>query len=80
VPEKEEREITVLVEATTYAMQPVCNAAWAAHALGSTNNTVNRGLSLTVISHHELLKTINIAHHVPLFQKKKNFVCHAARL
>jgi hypothetical protein len=29
---KEEREITVLIEATIFAMQPVCNAAHAAHA------------------------------------------------
>jgi hypothetical protein len=27
--------ITVLIEATTFAMQPVCNAAWAANALHS---------------------------------------------
>jgi hypothetical protein len=32
---KEAREITVLIEATTFATQPVCNATRAAHALRS---------------------------------------------
>jgi hypothetical protein len=32
---RKEREITVLIEATTFAMQPVYNAGWAAHALRS---------------------------------------------
>ena len=35
----EEREkITVLIEATSFATQPVCNVIWAAHALRSDQN------------------------------------------
>jgi hypothetical protein len=32
---KREEKITVLIEATTFATQPACNAAWAAHTLSS---------------------------------------------
>jgi hypothetical protein len=36
--EEKERKNKVLIEATTFAKQPVCNAARAAHALRSTNS------------------------------------------
>ena len=38
---EKEREITLLIVATTFAMQPVCHAAWAANALRSDKNNLN---------------------------------------
>jgi hypothetical protein len=42
-----EREITVLIEATSFAMQPFCNVAWVAHALRSDQHLLQITRTLT---------------------------------